>query len=238
MLALTVETPGRRFPMLWETKRIAPGQSNTWYFEALGMDGGVRFSTRSPQVLQRFGILDGEQAWSEVQPGHRSVWPTVTGGIFEFGFPDALLQMWADVPGRARRSAGRPVRHGDPARGPRRAPRVRGRPAVARDRPERAGRRLTSRDRSQARVSRRRGRRRRAGAARPAPRRDDPRTALLPRSPAPGRPAPAALGEGRGQVPGEGVARGGGVDDGDRSGRVRGGVLRPGPGTAPRGARA
>lgn len=95
VLASSVETPGRRFPMLWETKRIAPGQRNTWFFEALGMDGGVRFSTRTPQVLQRFGILDGEQAWSEVQPGHRSVWPTVTGGIFEFGFPDALLQMWA-----------------------------------------------------------------------------------------------------------------------------------------------
>jgi predicted dehydrogenase len=94
-LAMAVETPGRRFPMLWETKRIAPGQRNTWFFEALGMEGGVRFSTRSPQVLQRFGILDGEQAWSEVQPGHQSVWPTVTGGIFEFGFPDALLQMWA-----------------------------------------------------------------------------------------------------------------------------------------------
>jgi hypothetical protein len=59
------------------------------------MDGGVRFSTRSPQTLQRFGLVDGEQAWSEVQPGHRSVWPTVTGAIFEFGFPDALLQMWA-----------------------------------------------------------------------------------------------------------------------------------------------
>jgi predicted dehydrogenase len=95
MLALTVETPGRRFPMLWETKRIAPGQRNTWFFEALGMEGGVRFSTRSPQVLQRFGILDGEQAWSEVQPGHSSVWPTVTGAIFEFGFTDALQQMWA-----------------------------------------------------------------------------------------------------------------------------------------------
>jgi predicted dehydrogenase len=94
-LALTVETPGRRFPMLWETKRIAPGQRNTWFFEAVGMEGGVRFSTRSPQVLQRFGILDGQQAWSEVQPGHHSVWPTVTGAIFEFGFPDALLQMWA-----------------------------------------------------------------------------------------------------------------------------------------------
>jgi predicted dehydrogenase len=95
VLALTVDTDRGRFPMLWETKRIAPGESNTWYFEAYGMDGGVRFSTRSPQTLQRFGLVDGEQAWSEVQPGHRSVWPTVTGAIFEFGFPDALLQMWA-----------------------------------------------------------------------------------------------------------------------------------------------
>lgn len=97
VLTMTVATPpeGRRFPMLWETKRIAPGHSNTWFFEAYGMDGGVRFSTRSPQTLHRFGIVAGEQAWSEVQPGHRSVWPTVTGPIFEFGFPDALLQMWA-----------------------------------------------------------------------------------------------------------------------------------------------
>jgi predicted dehydrogenase len=95
VLATKVDAPNRRFPMLWETKRIAPGQSNTWFFEASGMDGGVRFSTRTPQTLQRFGIIDGEQAWSEVQPGHRSVWPTVTGAIFEFGFPDALLQMWA-----------------------------------------------------------------------------------------------------------------------------------------------
>jgi predicted dehydrogenase len=95
VLALTVDTDRGRFPMLWETKRISPGESNTWYFEAYGMDGGVRFSTRSPQTLQRFGLMDGEQAWSEVQPGHRSVWPTVTGPIFEFGFPDALLQMWA-----------------------------------------------------------------------------------------------------------------------------------------------
>ncbi len=98
LLALTVPAApdgGRRFPMLWETKRIAPGERNTWFFEAVGMDGGVRFSTRSPQVLHRFGVVDGDQAWSEVQPGHSSVWPTVTGAIFEFGFPDALLQMWA-----------------------------------------------------------------------------------------------------------------------------------------------
>ena len=95
VLALSVDTDRGPFQMLWETKRIAPGESNTWYFEAYGMAGGVRFSTRSPQTLQRFGLVDGEQAWSEVQPGHRSVWPTVTGAIFEFGLPDALLQMWA-----------------------------------------------------------------------------------------------------------------------------------------------
>ena len=85
----------RRFSMLWETRRIAPGQMNSWSFEALGMDGGVRFSTRTPTTLQRFSRRDGEQVWEEVQPGNVSVWPMVSGGIFEFGFADALMQMWA-----------------------------------------------------------------------------------------------------------------------------------------------
>ena len=85
----------RRFSMLWETRRIAPGQMNTWSFEALGMEGGVRFSTRTPATLQRFVMRDGEQVWEEIQPGNASAWPTITGGIFEFGFTDALLQMWA-----------------------------------------------------------------------------------------------------------------------------------------------
>jgi predicted dehydrogenase len=97
-LAMRVQTDrpdGRAFPMHWETKRIAPGQSNSWYFEALGMEGGVRFNTRTPAVYQTYSIVNGEQRWSEIQPGYRSVWPTFTGAIFEFGFPDALLQMWA-----------------------------------------------------------------------------------------------------------------------------------------------
>lgn len=85
----------RRFSMLWETRRIAPGQMNSWSFEALGMDGGVRFSTRTPTTLQRFVRRDGEQVWEEVQPGNVSAWPTISGGIFEFGFSDALMQMWA-----------------------------------------------------------------------------------------------------------------------------------------------
>jgi hypothetical protein len=38
---------------------------------------------------------DGEQAWQEIEMGSQSVFPTVTGAIFEAGFSDAILQMWA-----------------------------------------------------------------------------------------------------------------------------------------------
>lgn len=86
---------GRDFTMLWETRRIAPGHVNTWFFEAAGMDGGVRFSTRQPTLLHRFALREGEQIWEEVQPGNVSAWPVASGPIFEFGFGDALLQMWA-----------------------------------------------------------------------------------------------------------------------------------------------
>lgn len=89
-----VGTP-RSFPMIWETKRIAPGNMNTWIFEAVGMDAGVRFSTRTPAYFERFHRTGGEQAWEQVQPGNISAWPMVSGAIFEFGFADALLQMWA-----------------------------------------------------------------------------------------------------------------------------------------------
>lgn len=87
---------GRPFPLIIETKRIAPGQMNTWLLEVVGMDGGVSFSTRHPATVRRFRVgEEGEQIWEELQAGHRTVFPTITGGIFEFGFPDALLQMWA-----------------------------------------------------------------------------------------------------------------------------------------------
>ena len=85
----------RSFPMVWETRRIAPGNMNTWVFEALGMDAGVRFSTRTPAVFQRFTRHGSEQVWEEVQPGNVSAWPMISGAIFEFGFADALMQMWA-----------------------------------------------------------------------------------------------------------------------------------------------
>ena len=98
MLLLRARDPHhaqRSFPMVWETRRISPGNMNTWVFEALGMDAGVRFSTRNPAVFHRFTRRGSEQVWEEVQPGNVSAWPMISGAIFEFGFADALLQMWA-----------------------------------------------------------------------------------------------------------------------------------------------
>lgn len=95
LLALRFPQGARDVSMLWETRRIAPGNMNTWVFEAVGMDAGVRFSTRSPASFQRFAMRDGVQSWDDIQPGIASAWPVITGGIFEFGFTDALLQMWA-----------------------------------------------------------------------------------------------------------------------------------------------
>jgi hypothetical protein len=59
------------------------------------MDGGVAFSTAQPKTVHRFAVRDGRQVWESFEVGSQSVFPTVTGPIFEFGFADAILQMWA-----------------------------------------------------------------------------------------------------------------------------------------------
>lgn len=91
---------GVRFPLTTETKRIDPGQKNTWVFEAIGLNGGVRFSTKNPKLVEVFSTVDvpgvgKEQVWQQIDSGSQSVWPTVTGPNFEFGFSDSILQMWA-----------------------------------------------------------------------------------------------------------------------------------------------
>jgi predicted dehydrogenase len=83
------------FPLTLRTYRIAPGHMNTWRITATGMDGGVSFSTARPKTVERFAVRDGRQVWERFEVGSQSVFPTVTGPIFEFGFPDAILQMWA-----------------------------------------------------------------------------------------------------------------------------------------------
>ncbi|KQR91546.1 MAG: Gfo/Idh/MocA family oxidoreductase [Microbacterium ginsengisoli] len=91
---------GAEFPLTTVTKRIAPGEKNTWEFEAIGMSGGVRFSTKNPKQVEVFALIDvpgvgREQSWQRIDAGSQSVWPTVTGPNFESGFSDAILQMWA-----------------------------------------------------------------------------------------------------------------------------------------------
>ena len=94
MLHTDVLINGEEIPMRLETKRLAPGETNTWFIEVLGTEGGARFSTKEPKTLWLFERAR-EQMWQRIDLGHQMVFPTVTGGIFEAGFPDCFLQMWA-----------------------------------------------------------------------------------------------------------------------------------------------
>ncbi len=82
-------------PMRLEMKRLAPGETNTWFIEVLGTEGGVRFSTKQPKTLWLF---EGgkEQFWKQADLGMAGTpFKAVTGGIFEIGFADIIQQMWA-----------------------------------------------------------------------------------------------------------------------------------------------
>ena len=91
-----VEQMEQHFPMTLETKRIAPGESNTWYIRVLGTEFSAEFSTKYPRTLRTLPYTPGSsQAWQVQDLGSQSAYPTITGGIFEFGFSDSILQMWA-----------------------------------------------------------------------------------------------------------------------------------------------
>jgi hypothetical protein len=83
------------FPWTIKTQRIAPGEKNTWYLEILGADACARFSTKNPKLLQVLEYRGGEQEWRQVDMGYQSAFQSITGPIFEFGFTDSILQMWA-----------------------------------------------------------------------------------------------------------------------------------------------
>ncbi len=89
-----VDIGGEETPLRLEIKRLAPGATNTWFFELLGTDGGVRFSTAEPKTLWLFE-RGKEQWWKRTELGFGTQFKTVTGGIFEPGFPDVIQQMWA-----------------------------------------------------------------------------------------------------------------------------------------------
>lgn len=98
LLLTTASSTGSpdEFPMIFEMKRMAPGHMNTWFLEISGTQLSARFSTRHPRTLE---LLPYErnmpQAWSVMDIGYDAAYPSITGSIFEFGFADAIQQMWA-----------------------------------------------------------------------------------------------------------------------------------------------
>jgi predicted dehydrogenase len=94
VLHATVDLAGELVPMTLEMKRMAPTETNTWIFEALGTDRGVRYSTKEPKTLWTY-VRDKEQSWQKTDLGFDMAFRTITGGVFEPGFPDLLMQMWA-----------------------------------------------------------------------------------------------------------------------------------------------
>jgi predicted dehydrogenase len=104
--------------MLLSTKRIAPGHANTWFIRIHGTALSVEYTTKNPKQLASLPYTpsggtgvppvhsssgagetptppSGEQAWRIEDLPYKSAYEAITGGIFEFGFPDAILQMWA-----------------------------------------------------------------------------------------------------------------------------------------------
>ena len=86
---------GQPFPMTYRIYRIAPGETDTWYIEILGTKFSIRFSSRNMKGLQFMEYSGGAQTWQEENLGYETIYKTITGNIFEFGFSDMILQMWA-----------------------------------------------------------------------------------------------------------------------------------------------
>jgi predicted dehydrogenase len=86
---------GEPFPWTLKLQRIAPGQRNNWYTTILGTRASVRWSSVQADILERIEYRGGEQVWGQIQTGSETAFKTITGGIFQFGFTDSILQMWA-----------------------------------------------------------------------------------------------------------------------------------------------
>ncbi len=96
VLLCEAEDSGATFPLRIETKRIAPGETNTWTIEIDGTEGSIAYTSKFPKTLRTMVYGPGApQTWQSLDLGSVSAYPQITGGIFEFGFSDAILQMWA-----------------------------------------------------------------------------------------------------------------------------------------------
>lgn len=95
-LACEASADGYTFPFVASMKRIAPGHGNTWFIRINGTKLSAEFSTRNPKQVAYLPYSPGdEQSWRLLDVSYSSAYPAITGGIFEFGFSDSILQMWA-----------------------------------------------------------------------------------------------------------------------------------------------
>lgn len=94
-LTTTVVIGENEIPMRLEMKRMAPGETNSWFIEVLGTEGGVRYNTKDTKALWLFQRENKDQFWKRLDMGFQVPFPTVTGGIFEPGFPECFMQMLA-----------------------------------------------------------------------------------------------------------------------------------------------
>lgn len=86
---------GKTFPLTIKTHRIAPGNKNNWYLEIWGTKACVRWSSKQINTLEVLEYKGGEQAWQNIDMGHEVAYKSITGGIFQVGFSDSIIQMWA-----------------------------------------------------------------------------------------------------------------------------------------------
>jgi predicted dehydrogenase len=86
---------GHSFPLTIKTQRIAPVETDTWYFEVKGMKGCAKWSSKNPRRLELLEYNGSDHAVQQIDMGYETAFKTITGGIFEFGFTDSILQMWA-----------------------------------------------------------------------------------------------------------------------------------------------
>ncbi|MDX1564011.1 MAG: Gfo/Idh/MocA family oxidoreductase [Phycisphaeraceae bacterium] len=90
------EHEGRDFPMTLKTWRIGPGETDTWYLKVLGTRRSFSYTTKTPKTLWTMAYEPGgAQRWQREDLGYTPLFPSITGSIFEFGFTDAIQQMWA-----------------------------------------------------------------------------------------------------------------------------------------------
>ena len=98
VLVCEISSESQHFPMFLEIKRIAPGETNTWYLRVLGTQFSAEFSTKYPKTLRTMAYTPGgPQAWQSQDLGseiglpndyrwHLRVWflrfdPTDVGSI-------------------------------------------------------------------------------------------------------------------------------------------------------------